>query len=104
MRFKIMAGLLILCAGFLLAMEYPPRGTDYNSYRCNGKLVSKGDHLRDVIETCGDPIREGKIDAQPHRILIYRFDQSRVYYFAFLRDRLTRIYAVSCQQDDPNCD
>lgn len=98
-----MTGIIIISAMLALAMEYPPRGTDYSSYRCYGKLVSKGDHLRDVIEKCGDPIREDKIDAQPHRIFIYRFDQSRVYYFAFLRDRLTRIYAVSCQQDDPNC-
>lgn len=101
---KIFITALFLSVFFLLGMEYPPRGTDYNSYRCNGELVSKGDHIRDVVEKCGDPIREDKLDVKPHRILIYRFDQSRVYYFAFLSDRLTRIYAVNCQQDDPNCE
>ena len=101
---KLLFGVLILGSFLLVGMEYPPRGTDYNSYRCSGGLISKGDRIGDVIETCGDPVREGKIDSQPHRILIYRFDQSRVYYFAFLNDRLTRIYAVSCQQDDPNCE
>lgn len=101
---KLLTAMLILGSVFMVGMEYPPRGTDYNSYRCSGSLVSKGDHMQDVIDTCGEPFREDKIDNQPHRILIYRFDQSRVYYFAFLRDRLTRIYGVSCQQDDPNCD
>ena len=101
---KLLISFLLLSFFFLAGMEYPPRGTDYNSYRCSGSLVSKGDHMRDVIDTCGEPIREDKIDNQPYRIFIYRFDQSRVYYFAFLGDRLTRIYAVSCQQDDPNCE
>jgi hypothetical protein len=101
---KLLVSIVLLSLVFLLGMEYPPRGTDYSSYRCSGGLVSKGDRIGDVVETCGEPVREDKIDNQPHRILIYRFDQSRVYYFAFLRDRLTRIYAVSCQQDDPNCE
>lgn len=101
---KLLFGALILGSFLLVGMEYPPRGTDYNSYRCSGSLVSKGDHIRDVIETCGEPIREDKVSNQPHRIFIYQFDQSHVYYFAFLNDRLTRIYAVSCQQDDPNCE
>lgn len=102
---KLLAGVLILGSFMLVAMDYPERGTDYNSYRCSGGLVSKGDPLDDVIDQCGEPIREDKIDMQPQRIFIYRFDQTRfVYYFAFLRDRLERIYAVSCQQDDPNCE
>ena len=101
---KLSVGILMLGFFFIAGMEYPPRGSDYNSYRCSGKLVSKGDHIRDVIDTCGEPMREDKINNQPHRILIYRFDQARVYYFAFLNDRLTRIYAVSCQQDDINCE
>ena len=95
---------LLLSSVILAGMDYPPRGTDYNSHRCGSQVVSKGDNIRDVIEKCGEPIREDKLDVKPHRILIYRFDQSRVYYFAFLSNRLTRIYAVSCQQDDPNCD
>jgi len=49
-------------------------------------------------------IREDQQDIQPGRILIYRFDQSRVYYFEFLKDRLSRIYAVSCLQDNPDCE
>ena len=101
---KVLIGILFLSTFLLVGMEYPPRGTDYSSYRCNGELVSKGDDISDVLEKCGEPIREDKIDMQPHRILIYRFDQSRVYYFAFLNDRLTRIYGVNCQQDDPNCE
>ena len=101
---RLLVGTLLLSMVFLVGMDYPPRGTDYNSYRCIGGLVEKGDHIRDVIEQCGQPVREDKIDAQPHRILIYRFDHSKVYYFAFLRDRLTRIKAVSCQEDDPNCE
>ena len=101
---KLLISIMLLSMVFILGMEYPPRGTDYNSYRCGGKLVSIGDHVRDVVEICGEPIREDKLDVKPHRIFIYQFDQSYVYYFAFLSDRLTRIYAVSCQQGDPNCE
>ena len=101
---KLLFGALILGSFLLVGMKYPPNGTDSNSYRCVGGLVSIGDRIPDLIETCGEPIREDQHDLQPGRILIYRFDQSRVYYFEFLNDRLSRIYAVSCLQDDPNCE
>ena len=99
----IFIGMLLISLLFLTGMEYPESGTDYNSYRCSGGLVSKGDTLNDVIGKCGEPMREDKIDAQPHRIFIYQFDSSHVYYFAFLSNKLTRIKAVSCQKD-PNCE
>lgn len=105
MTHKLLIGVLILGSVFLVAMDYPPRGTDYSSYRCPGGLVSKEDPVRDVIDKCGDPLEEGRISNKPHRVFIYRFDQTRfVYYFGFLNDRLVRIYAVNCQQDDPNCE
>ena len=50
---KLIISFLLLSFFFLAGMDYPPRGTDYNSYRCSGSLVSKGDHMRDVIDTCG---------------------------------------------------
>jgi hypothetical protein len=99
---KLLLGLLLFSFIFLTGMDYPESGSDYNSYRCIGGLVTKGNPISDVIEKCGEPMREDKIDAQPHRILIYQFDHSHVYYFAFLRDKLKRIKAVSCQKD-PNC-
>jgi len=102
---KLLAGLLILGSIFLVAMDYPEHGHDYSSYRCLGGLVSKGDTVSDVVDQCGEPLKETSIDGQPHRIFVYRFDQIRfVYYFAFLGDRLERILAVSCQYDDPNCE
>ena len=101
---KLLIGMLILGSMFLVAMDYPERGTDYSSYRCLKGLVSKGDTVDDVVDQCGEPWKETSIDGQPHRIFVYRFNQVRfVYYFAFLRDRLERILAVSCQDDDPNC-
>ena len=102
---KLSIGLLIVGSFFLVAMDYPDRGTDYSSYRCLGGLVSKGDTINHVVDQCGEPLKETSIDGQPHRIFVYRFNQTRfVYYFAFLRDRLERIFAVSCQDDDPNCE
>lgn len=101
---KMLIGILLLSFFFLAGMKYPPNGTDSNSYRCIGGLVSIGDRMSDLIETCGEPIREDQQDIQPGRILIYRFDQSRVYYFEFLNDRLSRIYDVSCLQDNPDCE
>lgn len=37
-------------------MDYPERGTDYNSYHCSRGQVTKGDSLRDLIDKCGEPI------------------------------------------------
>lgn len=105
MFFKVMAGLLVLGAGFMLAMNYPSRGTDYSNHRCHGGFVSKGDLVRDIYDKCGDPLRETRISREPHRVLVYRFGQTRfIYYFAFLHERLQRIYAVNCLQDDPHCE
>lgn len=105
MKQKLIIVGLILVFFLLSAMNYPSRGTDYSSYRCSGGLVSKGDLARDVYGKCGDPIRETRIAREPHRVFVYRFGQKRfVYYFAFLHERLQRIYAVNCLQDDPHCE
>lgn len=102
---KFLGGILILVAVFLLGMDYPARGTDYSKFRCSGGIVSKGDLLREVYAKCGDPMRETRISREPHRVLVYRFGQKRfVYYFAFLHERLQRIYAVNCLQNDPHCE
>jgi len=101
---KLLIGALILGSVFLLAMDFPTRGTDFASYRCVGGLVEKGNSAADVVGMCGEPFRETRFDMSPERVLVYRFDQDRfVYYFAFMNDRLKRIYQVSCQDDDPNC-
>ena len=104
MSFRVLAGLLILMTTFTLAMEYPERGTDYSKHRCSGGIVSKGDLLRNVYGKCGEPMRETRIAREPHWVLVYRFDRRFVYYFAFLHERLQRIYAVNCLQNDPNCE
>ena len=54
---------LLICtvlAGFFLlsGMRYPPHGNDADAYRCAGGLVSKGDRVGDVMEMCGEPLRE----------------------------------------------
>ena len=104
MHQRFLVGTLMLSCLILVGMQYPPHGTDYDSYRCSGGLVSKGDRVRDVIEMCGDPFREDTLGRPPKQIFIYRFDQSRVYYFEFSNGILTRIYAVNCLYDDPDCE
>ena len=102
---KLLIGALILSSVSVLAMEFPSRGTDYPSFRCNGEIVSKGESINEVIGKCGDPLDETQFDMSPHRVFVYRFGQNQfVYYFAFMNDRLERIFAVSCQDDDPYCD
>jgi len=104
---KILAITLIFGSLFMVAMDFPGDGTDLNAYRCSGRLASVGDSLQEVIETCGEPIDEIKIDPHPHRILVYRFEKSQsrfVYYFSFLRNRLTRIVKVDCTKDVPHCE
>jgi len=106
LKTKLLSITLIMVSLFLVAMEFPGGGTDLNSYRCSGRLASLGDSMQEVIETCGEPIDETRIDPHPHRILVYQFDQSQsrfVYYFTFLRNRLTRIVKVACSQDIPYC-
>ncbi len=99
-------GTVILLFGylFLVAMGWPDGGTDYDSYRCSGELVEMGDSVQNVIERCGAPIDDTQIDPHPNRILVYRFDDTRfLYLFSFLRDRLSRIYAVDCTEDIAYC-
>ena len=96
--------ILLLSSFFLAGMDYPPNGTDYDAYRCSGGLVSIDDPMPDILAKCGEPLREEQPDIQqPGSVLVYRFDQSQVYYFEFLDNRLSRIYAVDCLQNDPDC-
>jgi hypothetical protein len=102
---RLLIGTLLFSFFFLTGMQYPQHGTDYNAYRCAEGLASKGDRVQDVIDMCGEPIREDSLGTMPPtRILIYQFDQSHVYYFEFAKDILTRIYEVNCLQDDPDCE
>ncbi len=97
--------LSIMLAVFLVAMDYPPSGTGKSSLRCSGGIVSIGDNSIDVLEKCGEPMRETQISDQPHTIWIYRFGQSNfIHYFAFLHDRLQRIHSVRCKQDIRDCE
>ncbi len=96
--------LSIMLAVFLVAMDYPPSGTGKSNFRCSGGIVSIGDNSIDVLEKCGEPMRETQISDQPHIIWIYQFGQSNfIHYFAFLHDRLQRIHSVRCKQDNRDC-
>lgn len=101
---KVLTGTLLFGYLFLVAMGWPDGGTDYDSYRCSGEVVSIGDSMQDVVAFCGDPIDETRIDPHPNRIQVYRFDDSRfIYLFSFLRDRLSRIYVVECSVESNYC-
>jgi hypothetical protein len=40
-----------------------------------------------------------------YRVWVYRLGQSnRVYYLAFMHEKLQRIYDVKCWQDNPDCE
>jgi hypothetical protein len=97
---------MILSAIFLMAMDYPPEGSDLSNLRCSGSIVSKGDSPEDVQEKCGDPVARGdRIGGMPYEIWVYRFPQTDyVIYFGFVNNRVQRIYQVSCLQDDPYCE
>ena len=93
----------ILGADYITRDMIPP-GSDVSTVRCDGGIVSTGDFSRDVLQKCGEPIRETRILGEPYRIWVYRLGQSdQVYYLAFIHDKLQRIYDVKCFQDNPDC-
>jgi hypothetical protein len=49
---------LIILSALLVAMDYPPSGTGTSNLRCSGGIVSIGDNSIDVLEKCGEPMRE----------------------------------------------
>ena len=80
------------------------KGSGFSSLRCEGGIISNGDPIRQVLDSCGEPFRETRIYDEPYRILVYRFGQSDyVYYIAFLYEKIHRIYRTRCEQDDPEC-
>ena len=101
---KLFIGTLILSTLFLVAADYPGRGTEDSKHTCPGGVIVKGDLMRDVYTKCGEPLEETRIASEPYDVLLYRFSQRYVYYFAFMHERLQRIYAVNCLEKDPYCE
>ena len=82
-----------------------PDGTDVSSIKCSDSLVSIGDLSRNVLEKCGEPIKETQFTDQPGRVWVYRLDQAdHVLYLAFVVGKLERIYDVDCLQNNPDCE
>ena len=112
MKFTTLPKTLILLAiaFFILGADYItrdmiPPGTDVSAVRCSSRVVSIGDLSRDVLQKCGEPIKETRILDEPYRIWVYRLGQSdHVYYLAFMHEKLQRIYDVKCWQDNPDCE
>ncbi len=103
-KYILLLILLGLMIGFLVSMDYPASGIGKSNLRCSGGIVSIGDNSLDVLEKCGEPMRETQISDQPHLIWIYRFGQANyIHYFAFLHDRLQRIHSVRCTEDIRDC-
>lgn len=85
-------------------LDFPPSGTDVNSFRCGGSIISTGDSAREVIEKCGNPIDQGSMQGRRYDIWIYHYQGDNfVYYLGFLNRKLQRIYSVSCIKNDPYC-
>ena len=95
---------------FLIGADYLyrdqiPRGSDVTSVRCGGRIVRTGDLMRDVRDRCGEPMRETRMANEPHAVWIYRFGQSNfIHYFAFIHERLQRIFMVACSRNNPDCE
>ena len=85
-------------------LDFPPSGTDVNSFRCAGRIISTGDSARDVSEKCGEPLDRGSMQGRRYDIWIYHYPGDHfVYYLGFLNRKLQRIYSVSCIKNDPYC-
>jgi hypothetical protein len=100
---------LLVLALFIVAADnitrMLPEGTDVSSIKCSDNLVSIGDLSRDVLEKCGEPIKETQFTDQPGRVWVYRLDQTdHVFYLAFADGKLERIYDVDCLQNNPDCE
>jgi hypothetical protein len=95
---------IFLTGADYLRRDQIPSGSDLRSIRCDGRIVRTGDLMRDVRDRCGDPMRETRMANEPHTVWIYRFGQSNfIHYFAFIHERLQRIFKVSCRGNNPDC-
>jgi hypothetical protein len=96
---------LFIVAADDITRDMIPEGTDVSSIRCSGSLVSIGDLSRDVLEKCGEPIREFRILDEPYHVWVYRLGQiDHVFHLFFIDEKLERIYDVKCLQDNPDCE
>ena len=101
----ILMSSIFLLGTDVLFRDQIPSGSDLSSIRCGGRIVRTGDLMRNIRERCGDPMRETRMANEPHEVWIYRFGQSNfIHYFAFIHERLQRIYKVSCRGDNPDCE
>lgn len=105
----IAAAILLLCvivpASAENMLEFPPTGTDVNSFRCEGNIISTGDSARDVMEKCGEPVDRGSMQGRRYDIWVYHYQgENFVYYLGFLNRTVQRIHSVSCNKNDPYCD
>ncbi len=53
-----MRRMLFLLLPLLLALAGPASAA---SYRCNSSLVTKGDHVQEVLSKCGEPVSQSLI-------------------------------------------
>ena len=100
---------LLVLALFIVAADnitrMLPEGADVSTIRCSSRLVSIGDLSRDVLEKCGEPIKETQFTDQPGRVWVYRLGQiDHVFYLFFIDEILERIYDVKFLQDNPDCE
>ena len=96
--------MLFIVAADFITRDMIPKGTDVSTVKCYGRLVSIGDLSKDVLQICGEPIREIRILDEPYRIWVYRLDQAdHVYYLEIMDEKLRRVFDVKCSEDSPDC-
>ena len=96
---------IFLIGANYLYRDQIPSGSDLTNIRYAGIIVRTGDLMRDVRDRCGEPMRETGMANEPHEVWVCRFGQSNfVHYFAFIHQRLQRIYKVSCRANNPDCE
>ena len=65
-----MRGLLWLCVGMIVVIEWANAGTSYDTMRCGNKLISLGDSADKVATACGPPSTEDEYEEESG----YHFD------------------------------
>ena len=100
---------VMLCFPFITGSDYIwrdriSRGADRSTYRCDEGVVSQGDLMRDVLDKCGEPMAETRIQLEPYIVWTYSDSGGEyIVYLGFTHERLNRIYVTRCWDENPHC-
>ena len=112
-RDRQLKAIIIVLLLLIGSIAYSQPLTDHNrvrfyeenkNVRCSGRIVSPGMFQHEVLDRCGEPLRETYVEGEPFdAVWIYRVSR-RVYYLGFIHERLERIRSTRCWKDNPDCE